>query len=108
MKVNSAKELAETAACAGLANNFAALRALVKEGIRKGHMKLHAANIAHMAGAKEEEIALVAQRLATEGSVSFLQARRAVKQVRRELRKKKIKKLLRRVHEKVHKHHKGR
>lgn len=108
LRVSSATELAEVAACAGLANNFAALRALVKEGIRKGHMKLHATNIAHMAGAKETEIALVAQRLAAENNVSFLQARRAVKQVRRELRRKKIKKLLKRVHESVHKHHKRR
>lgn len=103
--VKDAKELAETAACVGLANNFAALRAMVKEGIRKGHMKLHASNIAHMAGAREKEISVVASRLAEEGTISYSRARQLVKQVRRELRKKELKKLIRRVHQKVHKHH---
>lgn len=105
LDVNSARDLAEVVACVGLANNFAALRAMVKEGIRQGHMKLHATNIAHMAGAKEEEIALVAKRLVEEGNISYSRARQAVKQVRYDIRKKKIKKLIRRVHEKVHKHH---
>ncbi len=105
LDVNSAKELAEVAACVGLANNFAALRAMVKEGIRHGHMKLHATNISHMAGAKEEEIALVAKRLVEEGNISFSRARQVVKQVRYEIRKRKIKKLIRRVKQRVrHKH----
>lgn len=101
--VNSAGELAEIAACAGLANNFAALRAMVKEGIKKGHMKLHATNIAHMAGAKEREIVLVSKRLAEEGSVSYVRARQIVKQLRHERRKKKIRKLIRKVRERVRK-----
>lgn len=106
--VKSARELAEVAAAAGLANNFAAIRAMVKEGIRKGHMKLHATNIAHMAGAREMEVALVAKRLAEEGTITFSRARQLVKQTRYEMRRKKIRKLLKKVHERVHKHQRQR
>ncbi|MEM3755314.1 MAG: 3-hydroxy-3-methylglutaryl-CoA reductase, partial [Candidatus Bathyarchaeia archaeon] len=61
LKVKSASELAEVMASVGLAQNFAALRALVTEGIQRGHMKLHARNIAAMAGAKGELIDKIAQ-----------------------------------------------
>lgn len=46
----SARELSEIMVCVGLAQNFAALRALAIEGIQKGHMNLHARNIAISAG----------------------------------------------------------
>ena len=46
----TAQELAECLVCTGLANNFAALRAMAIEGIQKGHMNLHAKNIALAAG----------------------------------------------------------
>jgi hydroxymethylglutaryl-CoA reductase len=104
LKAKSACELAEIAACVGLACNFAAMRAMVTEGIRKGHMKLHATNIAHMAGAKEDDINAVAQRMIDEGNVSFSRARQLIKDVRRIRRKKEIRKLIHRVHERVHKH----
>ncbi|RLG77259.1 MAG: hydroxymethylglutaryl-CoA reductase, degradative, partial [Thermoprotei archaeon] len=48
--VKTAKELAEIMAAVGLAQNLAAIRALVTEGIQRGHMKLHAKNLAIMAG----------------------------------------------------------
>lgn len=56
LDVGSAEELAEIIAATGLAQNFAALKALAGDGIQKGHMKLHLKNIAVMAGAKSEQI----------------------------------------------------
>ncbi|WP_277584952.1 hydroxymethylglutaryl-CoA reductase, degradative [Psychrobacillus antarcticus] len=56
MGASSAEELAGCIAAAGLAQNAAALRALSAEGIQKGHMSLHARNLAVMAGAKKSDI----------------------------------------------------
>lgn len=56
MGVNSAQELAGCIAAAGLAQNAAALRALSAEGIQRGHMSLHARNLAVMAGAEKADI----------------------------------------------------
>lgn len=64
--VQSAAELACVMASVGLAQNFAALRALANEGIQKGHMALHARNVAVMVGAKPEEVDDLAARLAAE------------------------------------------
>ncbi|MBS7610702.1 hydroxymethylglutaryl-CoA reductase, degradative [Candidatus Bathyarchaeota archaeon] len=64
--VKSACELAEVMASVGLAQNLAALKALATEGIQKGHMKLHARNIAIMAGATGELIDEVAKRMVEE------------------------------------------
>jgi len=55
----SAKELMEIIAVAGLAQNFAALRALTTTGIQKGHMKMHLTNIIKQLGASEEEKAFL-------------------------------------------------
>jgi len=59
--VNSAQELAGVLACAGLAQNLGALRALSTSGIQSGHMKLHAENMAISAGAEGEEVGQVAE-----------------------------------------------
>lgn len=67
--VKSANELAEVAASVGLAQNFAALRALATEGIQKGHMKLHARNIAIMAGASGDTVDLVADEMIKTGKI---------------------------------------
>lgn len=56
MKVRSVEELSGVIAAVGLAQNFAAVRALSAEGIQEGHMALHARNLAVMAGAKGWEI----------------------------------------------------
>ena len=56
--VKTARELGEVMAAVGMAQNLAALRAMVTDGIQLGHMKLHARNIAVMAGAKGELIDL--------------------------------------------------
>ena len=63
LQVSSAKELAEVIAAVGLAQNLAALRALVTEGIQKGHMSLQARSLALSVGAKGEEVTAVATSL---------------------------------------------
>ncbi|MEM7815349.1 MAG: 3-hydroxy-3-methylglutaryl-CoA reductase, partial [Candidatus Aenigmatarchaeota archaeon] len=80
--VRSAQELARVAAAVGLANNFAALRALCTEGIQKGHMKLHAANIAVEAGAHGDEIERVAWRMIEERKISVSRAKEIILEVR--------------------------
>ncbi|MEM4527677.1 MAG: hydroxymethylglutaryl-CoA reductase, degradative [Desulfurococcaceae archaeon] len=69
--VKSAKELAEVMAAVGLAQNLAALRALVTEGIQKGHMRLHAKNLAIMAGATGDLIDRIAERMIRDGRIRF-------------------------------------
>lgn len=69
LKVKTACELGEIMAAVGLAQNFAALRALATEGIQRGHMKLHAKNIAQMAGATGDLIEKVASQMVKEGVV---------------------------------------
>ncbi|MEM4255629.1 MAG: hydroxymethylglutaryl-CoA reductase, degradative [Candidatus Norongarragalinales archaeon] len=72
--VKSARELACVMASVGLAQNFAALRAMVTTGINAGHMKLHAKNIAVMAGAKGKAIEEIAAKMAAEKNVSMQRA----------------------------------
>ena len=59
----SAKELAQIIVSIGLAQNFAALKALVSTGIQQGHMKLQAKSLALLAGASESEVAPLVERL---------------------------------------------
>lgn len=73
--VKSARELAEVMASVGLAQNFAALRALATEGIQRGHMELHARNIAVMAGATGELVDRVVERLIKEKKVKLERAK---------------------------------
>jgi hydroxymethylglutaryl-CoA reductase len=80
--VNSASELAEVAACVGLATNFSALRALATDGIQRGHMALHARSVAHSAGAAPHEIDRVAQRLLDSGTINEAAARSLLDQLR--------------------------
>ncbi len=77
--VENARELAEIAACVGLAQNFAALRALATEGIQRGHMDLHSRNIAILAGAKGAQVDEIAARLVKEKKVSVQRAREFLK-----------------------------
>jgi len=69
MKVHSAKRLASIIAAVGLIQNFSALKALATEGIQRGHMALHAKNVAIAAGAKAEAIDSVAARMIELGTV---------------------------------------
>lgn len=76
--VKSASELAMVMASVGLAQNFAAVRALSTEGIQKGHMKLHAQNIAVIAGAEGENIQKVADAMVKEGVVRVDKAKEII------------------------------
>ncbi len=66
LRVRTAHELAEVIAAVGLAQNLAAIRALATEGIQRGHMELHARQVAIAAGASGELIQKVADRLVAE------------------------------------------
>jgi hydroxymethylglutaryl-CoA reductase len=67
--VETARELSELVAAVGLAQNLAAIRALAAEGIQRGHMSLHARQVAIAAGASGDLIDLVSDRLVSEGAV---------------------------------------
>jgi len=67
--VSSAQELAEICAAAGLAQNFAALRALASEGIQRGHMRMHAKQIALSAGAAPEQVSVVVDQMIRENNI---------------------------------------
>ncbi|NIM93140.1 MAG: hydroxymethylglutaryl-CoA reductase, degradative [Anaerolineales bacterium] len=69
MGIESARELAEITVSVGLAQNLAALRALATEGIQRGHMSLHARQIAIAAGAEGDVIDIVAQRMVSDGII---------------------------------------
>jgi hydroxymethylglutaryl-CoA reductase len=78
----TAKELAMILCAVGLAQNMAALRALAAEGIQKGHMKLHAKNIATMAGAQDNEIDLVAEKISDENNITQKRAKEILFSIR--------------------------
>ncbi|MCL2477588.1 hydroxymethylglutaryl-CoA reductase, degradative [Candidatus Bathycorpusculum sp.] len=67
--VKSANEFAEVLAAVGLAQNLGALRALASEGIQRGHMSLHARNIAVIAGAHDSQIDTVAEQMVRDRKV---------------------------------------
>ncbi|MDW0285224.1 MAG: hydroxymethylglutaryl-CoA reductase, degradative [Nitrososphaeraceae archaeon] len=73
--VKSASELACVIASVGLAQNFAAIRALSTEGIQKGHMRLHAKNIAVAAGATGKLIDIVAETMYSQSNITIDNAR---------------------------------
>jgi hydroxymethylglutaryl-CoA reductase len=69
LNVQTASELARIIAAVGLAQNFAAMKALATTGIQKGHMSLHSHNIAMMAGAVGDEVDQLAKILVAKGAV---------------------------------------
>ncbi len=75
LQIQSASELACVIVAVGLAQNLSAIRALASEGIQKGHMKLHARNIASAAGAKPDQIDEIAEKMAREGKISINRAK---------------------------------
>jgi hydroxymethylglutaryl-CoA reductase len=81
--INSARELAKIVASLGLAQNFAALLALSTVGIQKGHMSLHAKNIAVMAGAQREEIEKLADQLVQNGKIKLDYAKELLEKMRK-------------------------
>jgi hydroxymethylglutaryl-CoA reductase len=70
MDVKSAQDLGEIAVAVGLAQNLGALRALSTEGIQRGHMALHARNIAMAAGASGSDVDWVVKKMVADKSVS--------------------------------------
>ena len=80
--VKSASEFGEVLAAVGLAQNLAALRALASEGIQRGHMSLHARNIAVTAGASPEQIDIVAERMIKERKVRVDRAKEILEELK--------------------------
>ena len=80
--IKTAKELSEVVVSLGLAQNFAAVFALSTVGIQKGHMSLHAKNIAVMAGAKNKEIEIVADQLIKEENIKLDRAKEILKNIK--------------------------
>ncbi len=80
--VKSATELAEVMAAVGLAQNFAALRALATDGIQAGHMTLHARSVVKAAGAPAEHFNEVLERVLQSGEIKVWKAQQILAEVR--------------------------
>ena len=80
-RVESSRELAEMMAAVGLAQNFSALRALVTDGIQRGHMTLHARSVATAAGATPEIFDSVVEKLVESGEIKIWKAEELVSQL---------------------------
>ena len=80
MHIQNAGQLAEIIVSVGLAQNLAALRALATEGIQRGHMSLHARQVAIAAGAEVEQIEVLAQQLVAEQTVRIDRAVQILKE----------------------------
>jgi hydroxymethylglutaryl-CoA reductase len=81
--VKTAKELGEVMAAVGLAQNLGALRALANEGIQRGHMALHARNIAITAGASEDLIDSVVEKMVEERKVRLDRAKELIEEYKK-------------------------
>jgi hydroxymethylglutaryl-CoA reductase len=81
--VKTASKLGEVLAAVGLAQNLGALRALANEGIQRGHMSLHARNIAVAAGATGELIDLVAEKMVQEKKIRMDRAQELIQQYKK-------------------------
>jgi hydroxymethylglutaryl-CoA reductase len=79
--VKSAQELSCVIASVGLAQNFSAMRALATDGIQKGHMKLHAKNLASAAGATPEQTDKIVQKMLEEKNISLNRAKELLEQI---------------------------
>jgi hydroxymethylglutaryl-CoA reductase len=81
LNVKSANEFGEVLAAVGLAQNLGALRALSSEGIQRGHMSLHARNIAVTAGAKDDLVDKVAEQMVKEHKVRVDRAKEILEEL---------------------------
>ena len=79
--VSTAQELACVMIATGLAQNFSAIRALATEGIQKGHMRLHARNLATAAGATSEQIDKIVKKMIEEKKISLDRAKELLDQI---------------------------
>jgi hydroxymethylglutaryl-CoA reductase len=82
MGVTKARDLAEIIVSVGLAQNLAAIRALATEGIQKGHMALHARQVAIAAGAAGDEVDRIAARMVNERVVRSDRAAQLLAEIR--------------------------
>lgn len=82
LNVKHASDLAEICVCAGLASNLAAMRALATEGIQRGHMGLHARQIALAVGAHGSEVEEISQRMAVERQIKPARAEALLAEIR--------------------------
>ncbi len=80
---DNARELAELMAAVGLAQNFAALRALATHGIQAGHMQLHARSVAASAGAPDSLLDTVVEQLVESGEIKDWKAREILASLQR-------------------------
>ncbi|TXT55692.1 MAG: 3-hydroxy-3-methylglutaryl-coenzyme A reductase [Candidatus Thorarchaeota archaeon] len=83
LEVNTSVELAHVIAAVGLAQNAAALRALAAEGIQKGHMALHARNVASTAGARGEMIEIIAEKMIKEKMIKVERAKELLEELQK-------------------------
>ncbi|MGB1429998.1 MAG: hydroxymethylglutaryl-CoA reductase, degradative [Nitrosopumilus sp.] len=81
LNVESAQELACVMTATGLAQNYSAIRALSTEGIQKGHMRLHARNLAAAAGATPEQIDSIVEKMVQVNSISLDKAKELLHQI---------------------------
>ena len=81
--VKTANELAEVMAAVGLAQNLGALRALTHEGIKRGHMSLHARNVAITAGASEDLIDIIVEKMIEERKVRMDRAKELLEEYKK-------------------------
>lgn len=79
--VETARELSEVMAAVGLAQNFAAIRALATEGIQRGHMRMHARQLAIAAGASAEIIPKIVQQMIVEKNIRLERAKTLVQEL---------------------------
>ena len=82
LEITEAKELAQVMAAVGLAQNLAALRALVSEGIQQGHMSLQVRALAMTVGAKDEEITILSEKLRQEKVMNQEIAEKLLREIR--------------------------
>ncbi|MFC3041759.1 hydroxymethylglutaryl-CoA reductase, degradative [Virgibacillus xinjiangensis] len=83
LDIGSARELAEVIVTVGLAQNLGALKALVTEGIQKGHMALHSRSVAIAAGATGEMIDVIAEQLIQENEIRVGKAKELVEKAKK-------------------------
>jgi len=79
--VSTAQELACVMIATGLAQNYSAIRALATEGIQKGHMRLHARNLAAAAGATPDQIDKIVQKMIEEKKISLDSAKELLEKI---------------------------
>lgn len=80
--VDNAQQLAEIIVTVGLAQNFAAMRALATEGIQHGHMRMHAKQLAAAAGAEGQQVAQIVETMIQEGNIRLERAKQLVEQLK--------------------------